>query len=208
MRSSCRDRNPSNTSPAFCVSGAALIATDGMDPNTNGHADWVTSALGEHEGRLVVYAERLTKDVHSARDVVQEAFLRLCGEDQAVVGPHVKAWLYTVCRRLAIDALRKERRMEPAGEAVIERRAGMEPDPAGAAETKDEASQALRLLAELPENQREVLDLKFRHGLMYREIAEVTGLSAGNVGFLVHVGLKTLRARMTAKVRAAAGGAS
>jgi len=179
-----------------------------MDPNTNGHADWVTTALAEHEGRLVVYAARLTKDVHSARDVVQEAFLRLCGADRAEVEPHVKAWLYTVCRRLAIDALRKERRMEPAGEAVIERRAGTDLDPGAAAQTRDEASHALRLMADLPENQREVLDLKFRHGLMYREIAEITGLSAGNVGFLIHTGLKTLRARMTTNVRAAAGGAS
>jgi RNA polymerase sigma-70 factor (ECF subfamily) len=95
--------------------------------------------------------------------------------------------------------------MDPAGETTIETRAGREQDPAGAAETRDEASRALRLLADLPENQREVLDLKFRHGLMYREIADVTGLSAGNVGFLIHTGLKTLRARMAAKARAAGG---
>jgi RNA polymerase sigma-70 factor (ECF subfamily) len=177
-----------------------------MDPSTNGHANWVTKALDQHEGALVVYAARLTRDVHSARDVVQEAFLRLCAEDRATVEPHVKAWLYTVCRRLAIDELRKERRMEPAGETLIETRAGREADPAGAAETRDETSHALRLLADLPENQREVIDLKFRHGLMYREIADVTGLSAGNVGFLIHTGLKTLRARMAAKARAAAGG--
>jgi RNA polymerase sigma-70 factor (ECF subfamily) len=176
-----------------------------MDPSTNGHANWVTTALDRHEGALVVYAARLTRDVHSARDVVQEAFLRLCGEDRAHVEPHVKAWLYTVCRRLAIDALRKERHVEPAGETLIETRAGREQDPAGAAATRDEASHALRLLADLPENQREVLDLKFRHGLMYREIADVTGLSAGNVGFLIHTGLKTLRARMAAKARAAGG---
>src|SRR5262245_11059800 len=121
-----------------------------MDPSTNGHADWVTKALGEHESALVVYSARLTRDVHSARDVVQEAFLRLCGEDRAVIEPHVKAWLYTVCRRLAIDALRKERRMEPAGETLmetaVETRDGRGTDPAGAAETRDETSHALRLL--------------------------------------------------------------
>ena len=178
-----------------------------MDPNQNGHAHWVTTALAEHEGRLVVYAARLTKDVHSARDVVQEAFLRLCGEERTVVEPHVKAWLYTVCRRLAIDGLRKERRMDSAAEAAIETRAGREADPAAAAQTRDEASHVARLMADLPDDQREVIDLKFRHGLMYREIADVTGLSAGNVGFLIHTGLKTLRARMAAKARAAAGGA-
>jgi len=177
-----------------------------MDESTNGRASWVTGALDQYEGGLVVYAARLTRDVHAARDVVQEAFLRLCGEDRTRVEPHVKAWLYTVCRRLAIDELRKERHVSSnLGETTIDARAGREADPAGAAETRDEASRALRLLADLPENQREVIDLKFRHGLMYREIADVTGLSAGNVGFLIHTGLKTLRARMAAKARAAGG---
>jgi RNA polymerase sigma factor (sigma-70 family) len=177
-----------------------------MDEALNGRARWVMTALDEFEKPLVSYAARLTHDVHGARDVVQEAFLRLCGESEARVGPHVKAWLYTVCRRLAIDELRKERRMDPGGDAVIEMRAGREADPAGAAETRDEAARALTLLADLPENQREVIDLKFRHGLMYREIAEVTGLSVGNVGFLIHTGLQTLRGRLSKDVRSAAGG--
>jgi RNA polymerase sigma factor (sigma-70 family) len=175
---------------------------------TDGRADWVTQALDQFEGPLVAYAARVTGDVHGARDVVQETFLRLCVADETTVGPRVKAWLYTVCRRLAIDELRKERRMSVADSPGLDGRAGREADPAGTAEKRDEASRALRLLAELPENQREVLDLKFRHGLMYREIAEVTGLSVGNVGFLMHVGLKTLRERMDKNVRGAGGGMS
>jgi RNA polymerase sigma-70 factor (ECF subfamily) len=174
---------------------------------TNDRASWVMEALDRYEGALLAYAARHVRDVHAARDVVQEAFLRLCVEDRARVGPHVKAWLYTVCRRLAIDESRKERRMDPAGEAVIEARAGHEADPAAAAQTSDEASHVLRVMAELPENQRECIDLKFRHGLAYREIAEVTGLSAGNVGFLIHTGLKTLRGRLGREARRAAGGA-
>ena len=42
-------------------------------------------------------------------------------------------------------------------------------------------------------NQREVIRLKFQNDLSYKEIAEVTGLSATNVGFLLHVALKKLR---------------
>jgi len=165
------------------------------------------AALDQYEGALVAYAARVTGDVHAARDVVQEAFLRLCGEDEARVGPHVKAWLYTVCRRLALDGLRKERRMDPAGDAALATRAGTETGPAERAETRDEASRVLRLMADLPPNQREVIDLKFRHGLMYREIAEATGLSAGNVGFLIHTGLKTLRERLGREASRSAGGA-
>ena len=177
-----------------------------MDQPTGRSAAWVMNALDQYEGVLISYSARLTRDVHAARDVVQEAFLRLCGEDETVTGPHVKAWLYTVVRRLAVDAKRKERRMDPAGEAVIEASVGREADPAAAAETSDAASHVLRMVADLPENQRECLQLKFGHGLMYREIADVTGLSVGNVGFLIHTGLTTLRARLAPETRRAAGG--
>lgn len=178
------------------------------DRSSNHRAAWVTAALDEFERPLVAYAARITGDVHTARDVVQEAFLRLCGQDRGRVGDHVKAWLFTVCRRLALDELRRDRRMDAADGTVLAERTGRETDPAQTAEIRDEAGRAIGLLDDLPPNQREVLVLKFRHGLMYREIAQVTGLSAGNVGFLVHTGLKTLRARMETKVRAAAGGAS
>ena len=46
---------------------------------------------------------------------------------------------------------------------------------------------------ELPDNQQEVIRLKFQNDLSYREISEITGLSVSNVGFLLHVGIKRLR---------------
>jgi RNA polymerase sigma factor (sigma-70 family) len=171
----------------------------------NGREDRVTAALDEFESRLVAYAVRITGDVHAARDVVQETFLRFVAEDPRRI-ERVKPWLYTVCRRICLDELRKERRMDSASEAVLDGREGRESDPADRAATRDEAVRAESLLADLPTNQREVLELKFRHGLMYREIADVTGLSAGNVGFLIHTALKTLRERMAHRVRAAGGG--
>ena len=45
----------------------------------------------------------------------------------------------------------------------------------------------------LPDRQREVIRLKFQQGLSYKEISSVTGLSASNVGFLIHTGVKTIR---------------
>ncbi|MEZ6147070.1 MAG: sigma factor-like helix-turn-helix DNA-binding protein [Planctomycetaceae bacterium] len=38
--------------------------------------------------------------------------------------------------------------------------------------------------------------MKFQHGLSYREIAAVTDLTATNVGFLIHTGLKRLREQL------------
>ena len=69
-------------------------------------------------------------------------------------------------------------------------------DPASAAELQEDAHRANAALDRLPENQQEVIRLKIEHGLKYREIAEVTGLSISNVGFLLHQGLHTLRRQL------------
>ena len=57
----------------------------------------------------------------------------------------------------------------------------------------DETAFVLNTFSRLPVNQAEVLRLKFQNDLSYQEIADVTGLSASNVGFLIHTGLKRLR---------------
>ena len=55
--------------------------------------------MDRYEGQLVRYAARITGDVERGRDVVQDAFLRLCREDRAKVDGHLAEWLFTVCRR-------------------------------------------------------------------------------------------------------------
>ena len=77
-------------------------------------------------------------------------------------------------------------------DAVMES-ASLGPQPDDAAEQQDSVDKILSLLAELSANQQEVLRLKFQHGLSYREISAVTGLTETNVGFLIHVGIKRLR---------------
>ena len=66
-------------------------------------------------------------------------------------------------------------------------------------ERQESTTKALRYLSRLPENQQEVIRLKFQHGLSYKQISSVTRLSVTNVGFLIHTGLKTLRHRMGAE---------
>jgi RNA polymerase sigma-70 factor (ECF subfamily) len=51
----------------------------------------------------------------------------------------------------------------------------------------------MKYLDRLSPNQREVILLKFQQGLSYQEITDVTGLTSGNIGFLIHTGLKRLR---------------
>ena len=63
-------------------------------------------------------------------------------------------------------------------------------------ERRETEDHLLQLVAELSDNQQEVVRLKFQENLSYREIADVTGLSVSNVGFLLHTAVMKLRERM------------
>jgi RNA polymerase sigma-70 factor (ECF subfamily) len=159
--------------------------------------DWVRSVVARYERQLTAYACHVMHSVDGARDVVQETFVRLCGADRKTVEPRLAQWLFTVCRNLAIDVMRKERRMSMLSDAQASGYESNEPGPSDAAERDDSVSSILQSMAELPEVQQEVIRLKFQHGLSSRQIGEIMNLTVTNVGFLIHTGLKTLRQRLT-----------
>jgi len=159
---------------------------------------WILAALERHEGELVRYAARLLGDLERARDVVQEAFLRLCKEPREALEGRTAEWLYRVTRNLAIDARRKEGRMNPLTDEGHTRE-DEHAAPDEALEQRDLVAFVLERLARLPEKQREALRLKFQAGLSYREIAAAMDETVGNVGWLIHVGLKGLRAKLGAE---------
>ena len=167
---------------------------DLSDSSRNG--TWIQDAIGRFEGPLVQYAARMVGGLERARDVVQETLLKLCEQNRDEVEPHLAEWLYTVCRNKAIDIRRKESRMILLETNHIHERTATQPLPLDQMVQGEESAGVLQLLDSLPENQQEVLRLKFQSSLSYREIASITGHSISNVGFLIHTALKTLRSRM------------
>lgn len=159
-------------------------------------SEWIRSLFDEYQGALVRYAARLTGNIDAARDAVQETFVQLCKMDSTKLDERPVPWLYTVCRNRALDGRRREARMSPL-DAVCE--AGVESrdaSPLQEAVRRSATWAALKALAALPANQQEVIRLKFQEGLSYREIAQITGLSVGNVGFIIHTGIRGIRAAM------------
>ncbi len=159
-------------------------------------ADWIRAALDRYEGPLIRYAARITRDTDRARDVVQDTFLRLCKQKPSRLEGRLPEWLFTVCRNRALDVQRKENRLKPLTDQQIAVRASDDPSPSTLAERSETGSEVLKALETLPENQQEVIRLKFQNGLSYREISRVTNLSVTNVGYLIHAGIKTLRQKM------------
>jgi len=160
------------------------------------HPEWIERLVGQHEKPLCRYAYSLTRSVSSAQDAVQETFLRLCKADRSKIEGHEAAWLFQVCRSRVIDMQRKEKPMNhltPAQEAVL---AAPGKNPAETAMHRDAENLVPRLMDGLPDRQREAIRLKFQQNLSYRDIARVLDTSEGNVGFLIHTGIKTLRDQM------------
>ena len=154
---------------------------------------------GQFEGVVAAYSRRLlcaamrfTADWDAAQDVVQDAFIRLSAQwrDAFEPSPQMEAWLSATVRNLAIDHVRRERRL-----AELHRRApaaAPAPGQGGAGEVPDEAVRAAEALAKLDEREREVVVLRVYEEKSYQEISEMTGLTVGNVGFILHAAMKKL----------------
>lgn len=169
------------------------MTPDGEPDMVETREQFVERALAEYESPLVGYAYGFVKDIERARDIVQDTFIRLCQQDVAKVRDGLKTWLFTVCRNRALDVLRKDSRLTAMDEKKLLAREGNEMVPDRALDQAERLAEVMRFLDRLSENQRTVILMKFRDGLSYHEICEQTGLSSGNVGFLIHTGLKRMR---------------
>ena len=157
---------------------------------------WLHATVERYERPLCQYAYALLRNADTAREVVQDTFLKLCAQRRRRIEPRIPAWLFRVCRNRAMDVIRKEKRMSALTEQHEAVLTSPCRSPADATAVKEQSSVVLGLLAQLPANQQEVIRLKFQQELSYRRIAELTGFTESNVGYLIHVGIKTLRGQM------------
>jgi RNA polymerase sigma-70 factor (ECF subfamily) len=167
-----------------------------MANSAAGRIERIRSAVHRYQGRLIAFAARITGDLESGRDVVQDTFLRLCREDLDRIGDHLPAWLFRVCRNRALDVRKKEGPLQPLDEAHAPPADGAGDDPHRLLEKTDSARRVLTAVAELPPAQQEVLRLRFQEELSYREISAITNHSVSNVGFLIHTGIRQIRQRL------------
>jgi RNA polymerase sigma-70 factor (ECF subfamily) len=148
-------------------------------------------ALERYERPLVSYARTITGDIESARDAVQETFLRLSKQDLAALEPRLAPWLFFVCRNCALDHRRKVVRF--ADGLVEDEVPDSRPSPADEVRSSEDAAQLRSLIERLPAQQQELVKLKFEAGLSYREIGEAMRMSVSNVGVQLHYAIQTLR---------------
>jgi len=150
----------------------------------------ITLAIERFEKPLISYAKQITGDLDSARDAVQETFLRLSRQDLEKLQPRLAPWLYFVCRNCAMDYRRKNGRYQ---ELLEEEDLPLEMCPRQTLVDEEDKQQLAALVARLTARQRELLKLKFEADLTYKEMAEVMKMSISNIGVQLHETIRTLR---------------
>jgi RNA polymerase sigma-70 factor (ECF subfamily) len=161
-----------------------------------------------HQRRAFAIAVGLVRDENDAREICQEAFLRVYrGLATFEGGSSFFTWLYRIVTNLSIDLMRKPGRKateldegrtslvdEPEGDfALVSRIDGA--DPIDVVRRKEMAKRIESALEALPSYHRAVILMREVEGMSYEEMAEAMGVSKGTImSRLFHARQKMQRA--------------
>jgi RNA polymerase sigma factor (sigma-70 family) len=139
-------------------------------------------------------ALRILRDEALAEDAVQDAFLGVWRGAARFLPERGKAstWILTLVHRRAVDLVRREerRRADTLEQA---------PEPSGGGDVDEEAWLRLQrervqaALRQLPDQQREALELAYYGGFTQSELAERLGQPLGTIKSRMFMGLARLR---------------
>lgn len=149
-----------------------------------------------YEARLLRYAARLTGNPTAAEDVVQNTLIKLIQRWREALepSPQLGAWLYRVVHNEAVDHVRREVRRQATHARQALEQEPYASEPEADASKPDRAMAAGRALQHLSPRERELVVLKVYEQKSYKEISAITGLTVGNVGYILHHAMRKLAA--------------
>jgi RNA polymerase sigma-70 factor (ECF subfamily) len=155
-----------------------------------GDEDAFALLVRRYEPKLRVYVSQIVPSDEEARDLVQEAFIRVWRHlDQYDSKFRFSTWLFRIAHNLAIDHLRRRRQPivsldigeDDEGDEIrldpVDARRG----PLAELANRELAEAMAREIEQLPDSYRELIVLRHFVGLAYNEIAEMKGLPLGTV---------------------------
>jgi RNA polymerase sigma-70 factor (ECF subfamily) len=155
-----------------------------------GSAAAFETLMRRHERRAYAIALGLVKDENDAREVVQEAFLRVHrGLPQFQGTATFFTWLYRIVTNLSIDLMRRPQRHETDSLdqlqvellADLVGRGHLDADPLEALWRKEVVERVAKCVSALPPYHRGVIVMREIDGLSYEEMARTMGVSKGTI---------------------------
>jgi RNA polymerase sigma-70 factor (ECF subfamily) len=165
-----------------------------------GNEEAFESVIRTYSRKVYIVAYAIVQDPSEAEDIVQDTFLKAHQMRAKLREPEkFPAWLLTVARNAARDRLRRRRPQADAEtfDTLVDHQAAT---PGSAMEQVEFQNHLRRALAQLPEEHRTALTLRYLEGLDYRAIETTMGLSNGALRGILGRALGTLR-RMPALER-------
>ena len=136
------------------------------------------------------------RNTEEAQDLTNEVFLKIwqyiSTNDSDI--DNVRAFLYRMARNIVIDGYRKSgKEMLALDDEMIESLPDESIDLEGEIEKQDEVNAVLSVVDKLPNDQRELILMKYVQDLSVKEIAQVLEKSRGAVRVAMHRAIKKLK---------------
>jgi RNA polymerase sigma-70 factor (ECF subfamily) len=148
-----------------------------------GDADAGEQLFRRHYAEVRALCARISGDVSSADDLVQETFLRVMRFASGFKAKStVRTWLYRIAFNVSADHRKRSARRPPE---IVQDRTEPSPDP--------RLELIERGLARLPEAQRQVLLLSRHHDLTHAQLGDILNCSEGTARVRVHRALVELK---------------
>jgi RNA polymerase sigma-70 factor (ECF subfamily) len=146
------------------------------------HTDEIEALYRLHADEVYRFAYRLSGSREQAEDLTAETFVRAIAGADGLRAETVRAFLFTITRRLFLQGLRRSNRETAFDLEVID----PSPSPAERLERSDELARARDGLAGLSEIDRTALLLRAEIGLSYEEIARTLAISVASAKVKIH----------------------
>lgn len=153
-------------------------------------AGWCESLYAAKAAQLLLYGRALGLSHAEAEDVLQETFVALMRREEEPEQPE-----HYCMRSFRNRALNFRRSLWRRLAREWESKRWFEPAP----QESPAEREAMRALADLPSEQREVIVLKIWHGYTFEGIGELAGISPNTAAGRYRYGLQKLQARLRGK---------
>lgn len=159
-----------------------------------GDADAFAGIVGRYHRRAFWIAFHVVGRVEDARDVAQEAFIRVHRSLRRFdFSRNFYTWFYRIVMNLAIDALRKRRSSRAAALDPLADRLPAEQDTVGPVEQQETRGLVWSVLNRMDGKFKSVLVLRDIHGMSCREIAPILKVTHATVRWRLHRGRRIFR---------------
>jgi RNA polymerase sigma-70 factor, ECF subfamily len=153
-----------------------------------------------HLDALYAFGVRLTRDRHTAEDLVSDTILRALERwEQYTLGTNARAWLFTILYHLFVGRVRLVNREVPLPDSVDEHphwEVVGDPDPEGAYFDSIVDEEVTRAIESLPEHYREAVLLSDLHEFRYSDMARILGVPEGTAKSRLFRGRRMLQRKL------------